>query len=149
MHCGNPLIRLCVLVNFDRRRLELDGYLTAAPALLAPAALPPVLADAAAAALLALAAPPPVLADAAAAALLALVAPPPVLTDAAAAALLAVVALPPVRTAGWHVSVEGALRPYLAGGGAQVELSIFCAELSAQPHACHARILYVSTNPNL
>ena len=52
--------------------------MTAAAAVLAPAALPPVLADAAAAAVLALAA---------AAALLALAAPPPVLADAAAAAL--------------------------------------------------------------
>ena len=51
-------------------------------ALLAVAALPPVLADARAAALLALAAYPPVLADARAAALLASAAPPPVLADA-------------------------------------------------------------------
>ena len=120
------------LVYFDRCRLEKDyGFLTAAAALLALAALPPVLAEAAAAALLAQAAPPPVLADAAAAALLALAALPSVLAEAAAAALLALaalppmladanaaallapVALPPVRTAGWHVSVEGALRPYL------------------------------------
>ena len=67
-----------------------------AAALLAPAALPSVLAEGAAAALLAPAAPPPVLTYGAAAALLAVGAPPPVLADAAAAALLAVVALPPV-----------------------------------------------------
>eukprot|EP00964_Phaeocystis_antarctica_P084187 scaffold52988_cov68-Phaeocystis_antarctica.AAC.21 len=51
-----------------------------AAALLADAALPPMLADAAAAALLADAALPPMLADAAAAALLAPVAPQPVRT---------------------------------------------------------------------
>ena len=54
----------CVIVNlvyFDRCRLEKDyGFLTAAAALLALAALPPVLADAAAAALFAMVAPPPV-----------------------------------------------------------------------------------------
>jgi len=72
LHCGNPLIWLCVLVSIDRRRLENDSvFVTAAAALLALAALPPVLAEAAAAALLAQAAPPPVLADASAAALLA------------------------------------------------------------------------------
>ena len=69
-----------------------------AAAVLALAALPPVLANAAAAALLARAAHPPVLADAAATALLALAALPPVLAEAAAAALLALAALPPVRT---------------------------------------------------
>ena len=81
-------MRRCVIVNlvyFDRCRLEKDyGFLTAAAALLAPAALPPVLAEAAAAALLAH------------------VAPPPMLADAAATTLPAEVALPPVRTAGWH-----------------------------------------------
>ena len=106
MNDGDPLIRLCVLVDsvyFDRRRLEKDyGFLTAAAALLALAAPPPVLAHAAAAALLAPAALPPVLAEAAAAALLALAAPPPVLAEAAAAALLADVALPPVRTGRHH-----------------------------------------------
>jgi len=55
-----------------------------------------VLAHANPAAVLALAALPPVLADTGAAALLALAAPPPVLADAAAAALLAIPALPPV-----------------------------------------------------
>ena len=80
MNCGNPLIGLCVLVNFDRRRLEKDGFLTAAAALLALVALPPVLAEAAAAALLAPAALPTVLAEAATAAILALAALPPVRT---------------------------------------------------------------------
>ena len=113
---GDPLdIGLCVLVNFDRRRVEHDSFLTSAAAILAPVAPPPVLADAAAAALLAPAAPPPVLAEAAAAAVLALAAlptvltkaataallapaaPPPVLAGAAAAAVLAIVAMPPVR----------------------------------------------------
>ena len=70
--------------------------MTAAAALLAAVAPPPVLADAAAATVLALAAVPPVLAEAAAAAVLAIVAMPPVLADAAAAALLALAALPPV-----------------------------------------------------
>ena len=82
-------MRRCVIVNlvyFDRCRLEKDyGFLTAAAALLALAALPPVLAEAAAAALLAPAALPPVLAE------------------AAAAALLALAALPPVRTGGMSV----------------------------------------------
>ena len=78
---------------FDLCRIE-DGHVTAA--LLAPAAHPPVFAEAAAAALLAVAALPPVLADAATAALLAPAAPPPVLADAFAAALLAVAALPPM-----------------------------------------------------
>ena len=58
-------------------------------ALLALAALPPVLADARAAALLAIVALPPVLAEAGAAALLASVAPPPVLAEAGAVALFA------------------------------------------------------------
>ena len=97
-------MRRCVIVNlvyFDRCRLEKDyGFLTAAAALLALAALPPVLAEAAAAALLAPAALPPVLAEAAAAALLALAAPPPVLADAAATAVLAQSAMPPVLADG-------------------------------------------------
>ena len=80
---------------FDLCRIK-DSHGTAAATLLALAALPPVLAEAAAAAILALGAPPPVLADAAAAAVLAPVAHPPVLADATAAALLAHAALPPV-----------------------------------------------------
>ena len=115
MHYGDPLVRLCVLVNFNRRRLEKDGFLTAAAALLALAALPPVLAEAAAAALLALAA------------LL------PVLADAAAATILADVVLPPVRTAGWHVSVEGALRPYLGASAAGGHTELSSTSHSAQP----------------
>ena len=83
MH-GDPLIGLCVLVNFDRHRVKHDKFLTAAAALLAPIA------------------PPPVLTEATAAALLAIAAPPTVLADAAAAALLAPVALPPVRTLRRH-----------------------------------------------
>ena len=77
--------------------------MTAAAALLAAVALPPVLADAGTAALLAIAAPPTMLADAAATALLAILALPPVLADAAAAALLARAAPPPVRTRGRHI----------------------------------------------
>ena len=80
MHSGDPLVGLCVLVNIDRRHVEQDSFLTAAAALLALAALPPVHADAATAALLA----PAALTT--------------VLTEAAAAALLALAALPPVRT---------------------------------------------------
>ena len=92
----NPLLWVLLpitLVNLCR--LE-DSHGTAAAALLALAAPPPVLADTGAAAVLAPAALPPVRADAAAAALLALAAPPTVLADAAAAALLAPAALPPV-----------------------------------------------------
>ena len=63
-------IFLAVEVYFDLCRLE-NSHVTDAATLLADAAPPPVLANAAAAALLALAAPPPVLADADAAALLA------------------------------------------------------------------------------
>jgi hypothetical protein len=62
-----------------------------APALLAPASLPPVLADARAPALLAPASLPPVLADARAPALLALASLPPVLTDPLPRAFLTVV----------------------------------------------------------
>ena len=76
-------------------------------ALLALAALPPVLAEAATAALLALTALPPVLADASATALLALTAPPPVLADASAAALLAFAALPPVLARLGHPPPQG------------------------------------------
>ena len=86
-----------------------------AATVLAPAALPPVLADATAAAVLADVALPPVLADAAAAAVLALAAHPPVLADATAAAVLALVALPPmfallVHHA--HTKSDGATRLY-------------------------------------
>ena len=89
MYCGYPLIGLCVLVNFNRRHVEQDSFLTAAAALLAAVAPSPVLADAATAALLALVSHAPVLANAAAAALLALAALPAMLADVAAAALLA------------------------------------------------------------
>ena len=102
MHYGDPLIGHGVLVNsvyIDHRCLEQDtsSYLTAAAALLAPAALPSVLADVAATAILALPALPPVHADAAPAALLAPAALPPLLAEAGAAALLAPVASPPVH----------------------------------------------------
>ena len=73
LHRGEPLIWLLLVVvenKFDLGRLQNNHVVTAA-ALLAPAALPPVLAEAAAAAVLADAAHPPVLADAAAAAVLA------------------------------------------------------------------------------
>ena len=78
-------------------RLE-EHHGTATAAVLAPAALPPVLAEAAATAILAPTALPSVLAEAAATASLALVAPPPVLADAAAAALVALAAFSAVRT---------------------------------------------------
>ena len=81
LHRVEPLIWVWLFtpfeLKFDHCRLE-DDHVTAA--------------------LLALAAPPAVLADAAAAALLAPTALPPVLADAAAAALLALTALPPVGT---------------------------------------------------
>ena len=88
-------IFLAVEVYFDLCRLE-NSHVTAAATLLALAALPSMLANAATAALLARAAMPSVLADAGAAALLAAAASPPVLADAAATALLADAALPPV-----------------------------------------------------
>ena len=97
-HRGEPLAWLFLVfvgTKLDLGRVQNNHTVTAA-ALLAPAALPPVLADTATATLLADAAPPPVLANAAAAALLALVALPPVLADATAAALLADAAPPPV-----------------------------------------------------
>ena len=98
LHCGDPLICVFLLVveiTSDLGRLQNNHVITAA-ALLALAALPPVLAEAAAAAVLAPTALPPVLADAAAAAVLAVVALPPVLAEAAAAALFALGAAPPV-----------------------------------------------------
>ena len=96
MHRGDQLIWVLLPVElFDLCRLE-ESHVTAAAALLARGAPPPVLADAAAAALLAPAALPPVLAEATAAAVLASAAPPPMLAEATAAAVLAVAALPPV-----------------------------------------------------
>ena len=114
-HLGRSFYRLTLALtkrtSFDRRnpllwvllpitlvnlcRLE-DSHGTAAAALLALAAPPPVLADTGATALLAPAAMPPVLADASAATLLAIVALSPVLADTAAAAVLAPAAIPPV-----------------------------------------------------
>ena len=71
LYCGQLLVFLTVEF-FDRHvcRLE-DSHMNAAAALLALAALPPVLAEATATAVLALAALTPVLAEAAAAAVLA------------------------------------------------------------------------------
>ena len=88
----------------------------AAAALLALAALPPVVADATTAAVLAHAAPPPVLAEAAAAAVLAQGAPPPVLAEAAVAAVLARAAPPPVlaEAAAAALLAQAALPPVLA-----------------------------------
>ena len=95
---GGPVIWFSLLVGvFNLFSLE-DSDVTIA-ALLAPAVLPPVLAEAVSAAVLALAAVPPVLADAATTALLADAAPPPVLAEAAAAAIFAPAALPAVRAA--------------------------------------------------
>ena len=94
----NPLMLVLLPIRLvDLCRLE-NSHGTAAAALFAPFAPPPVLADASAAALLAPAALPPVLADTGAAALLALAAPQPVLADTGAAALLAQVAILPVLT---------------------------------------------------
>ena len=93
----NPLMLVLLPIRLvDLCRLE-DSHGTAAAALFAPVAPPPVLADASAAALLAPAALPPVLADAGAAALLALAANTHVLADTGAAALLAIAAPPPVH----------------------------------------------------
>ena len=94
----NPLMLVLLPIRLvDLCRLE-NSHGTAAAALFAPFAPPPVLADASAATLLAPAALPPVLADAGAAALLALAALPAVVADAGAAALLAQVARLAVTT---------------------------------------------------
>eukprot|EP00964_Phaeocystis_antarctica_P095656 scaffold62094_cov63-Phaeocystis_antarctica.AAC.2 len=122
---GDKLIWVLFPVEFfDLCRLE-ESNGTAAATVLALAALPPVLADAAAAALLTDAAPPPVLAKAAAAALLAGAALPPVLADAAAAALLADTAPPPVlaKTAAAAVLALVALPSVLAEAAAAALLA--------------------------
>ena len=113
---GYPLIWILLPVELiDLSRLE-ENHWAAAAAVLAPAAPPPVLADASAAAVLAPVAHPPVLADATAAALLAHAAHPPVLADAAAAAVLATAAPPPVLAdaAAAAVLAHAALPPVLA-----------------------------------
>ena len=78
VHCGELFVFFTVEF-FDVYRLE-DSHMNATAAVLALAALPPVLAEATAAAVLAPAALPPMLAEAAAAAVLALAALPHVLT---------------------------------------------------------------------
>jgi hypothetical protein len=116
LHRGDPLIWVLLPVElFDLCRLE-EHHGTATAAVLAPAAPPPVLADATAAAVLAPAALPPVLAEAAAAAVLAPAAPPPMLADAAAAAVLAPAAQPPVLadSAAAALLALAALPPVLA-----------------------------------
>ena len=102
-------------------------YLAAA-ALLPPATLPPVLADAAATALFAPAALPPVLAEAAAA-LLAVAARPPVLADGAAAALLAP---PPV----WAEYVLAAIPPEPADLAAAALLALAMLRARLIARAC-------------
>ena len=98
LHCGDLFVFFTVEL-FDVYRLE-DSHMHAAAALLALAALPPVLAEAATATVLAPAALSPVLAKASfAAALLTLAALPSVLADAATAAVLALATLPAMRTA--------------------------------------------------
>ena len=115
---------LLPITLFDLCRLE-DSHGTVVAALLAPAALPPVLADAAAAAVLALAAVPPVLAKSAGAALLAIAAPPPVLTDVATAALLAPAAPPPMlaELAATALFAQAAIPPVLAYAAAAAILA--------------------------
>ena len=125
LHRWDPLIWVFLPIElFDLYRLD-ESHVTAAAAVLAPAALPPVLADATAAAVLAHGAPPPVLADAAAAAVLAVGAPPPVLADAAAAAVLAHAAPPPVlaEAAAAAVLALAALPPMLADAAATAVLA--------------------------
>ena len=120
LHRWDPLIWLLLLVEcFDLCRLE-ESHGTAEAALLALAAHPPVLADAATAALFADAAHPPVLADTAAAAFLADAAHPPMLAKAAAAALFAIEALPPVLAdaAATALLALAALPPVLAEAAA-------------------------------
>ena len=100
LYRGDPLIWPFLVVvesKFDLRRLQ-NNHVITATALFAPAAPPPMLADANATALLTRVALSPVLADAAAAALFAPVALPPVLAEATTATLLTLVAPPPVRT---------------------------------------------------
>ena len=121
----HPLIWVLLPVEFlDLCRLD-ESHLTAASALLALAALPPVLADAAAAAVFAQGTPPPVLAETAAAALLANTALPPVLADAAAAALLAPAAPLTVlaEAAAAAVLADAAHTPVLADGTAAAVLA--------------------------
>jgi len=125
LHRGEPLIWILLPVElFDLSRLE-ENHGAAAAAVLAPAAPPPVLADAAAAAVLAPVALPPVLADAAAAAVLAVAALPPVLAEAAAAAVLAPAAPPPVLAdaAAAAVLAVAALLPVLADAAAAAVLA--------------------------
>ena len=125
LYRGRPLIWFSLTVGrfFNLCSLE-DSHVTTV-AFLAPAVLPPVLAEAAATALLAFAAFPPVLADAAAAAVLADAAPPPVLTDAAAAALLAQASLSPVlaEAAAATLLALAALPPVLAEAAAAALLA--------------------------
>ena len=121
----NPLLWVLLpitLVNLCR--LE-DSHGTAAAALLALAAPPPVLADTGAAAVLAPAAIPPVLAKSAGAALLAIAAPPPVLTDVATAALLAPAAPPPMlaELAATALFAQAAIPPVLAYAAAAAILA--------------------------
>ena len=143
-HLGRSFYRLTLALtkrtSFDRRnqllwvllpitllnlcRLE-DSHGTAAAALLALAAPPPVLADTGAAAVLAPAAIPPVLAKSAGAALLAIAAPPPVLTDVATAALLAPAAPPPMlaELAATALFAQAAIPPVLAYAAAAAILA--------------------------
>ena len=127
LHRWDPLIWVLLPVElFDLCRLD-ENHVTAAAAVLAPAALPPVLADGSAAALLAIVALPPVLAEAAAAAVLAIVALPPVLADAAAAAaVLALGAPPPMLADGTATAVLAlaAHPPVLANATAAAVLAV-------------------------
>ena len=126
LHRGDQLIWVLLPVELnDLCRLE-EGHGTAGAALFAPAAPPPVLADAAAAALLAFGALPPVLADAAAAAVLADTALPSVVADATAATVLALLASPPVLTnaAPATILAPAALPPVLANAAAATVLAL-------------------------
>eukprot|EP00964_Phaeocystis_antarctica_P116710 scaffold80617_cov54-Phaeocystis_antarctica.AAC.1 len=125
LHRGEPLTWLFLRFEFkyDLCRVK-DDHVTAA--LLAPAAPPPVLAEAGATALLAPAALPPVLAEAGATAILAPAALPPVLANAASAALFADAAFPPMLadTAAAALLALAAHPPVLADAGAAALLAL-------------------------
>ena len=145
LHRGHPLIWILLPVELlDLFRLE-ESHVTAAAALVALAAPPLVLADAAAAALLADAAHPPVLANAFAAPVLTGAAPPPVFADGAAAAVLALLALPPVLTNGTATALLAmAATPPVLTEAAAAALLAPAALPSVLAHAAAAALLAVA-----
>ena len=148
LHCGDLFVFFTVEL-FDVYRLE-DSHMHAAAALLALAALPPVLAEAATATVLAPAALSPVLAKASfAAALLTLAALPSVLADAATAAVLAVAGLPPVlaEAAAATVLAPAALSSVLAKASFAAAVFASAALPSVLADAATAAVLALATLP--